>query len=85
MKVAIIRSVCECQARLVAEIDAGGRAANGRAQKQGEALVAPTHALNNEDEYFDVGWQCPFCGRNTLRSFYRGALEWRPVSSDSAA
>jgi hypothetical protein len=24
-----------------------------------------------------VAWLCPFCGRNTLRAFYAGALNWR--------
>ncbi|MDX2054048.1 MAG: hypothetical protein SFV15_16730 [Polyangiaceae bacterium] len=85
MKLATIRSVCECQARLLADVDVGGLASAGRAVVRGQTLGAPVNALNSEDEYFDVGWLCPFCGRNTLRSFYRGALAWRPASAETAA
>ena len=27
---------------------------------------APAHAIHPEAPIFDVGWLCPFCGRNTL-------------------
>jgi hypothetical protein len=31
--------------------------------------IAPAHSINAECLRFDVAWLCPFCGRNTLRSF----------------
>jgi hypothetical protein len=69
----VARSRCECQARLAAEVDEQGRVTNGVAIRDGNRESAPAHAIG-EGERFDIGWLCPFCNRNTLRSFYRGAL-----------
>ena len=38
-------------------------------------------AIGAGAEQFQVGWQCPMCGRNTVRSFYRGALAFSDSSS----
>jgi hypothetical protein len=35
---------------------------------------APANSVTGKGERFDVVWQCPFCGRNTLRSFDFGVL-----------
>jgi hypothetical protein len=70
-----IQSVCECQGVLTADLDAqrnvlAGWASRGRARE-----VSPANAVAPEHNRFDVVWKCPLCGRNTLRTFYSGALE----------
>jgi hypothetical protein len=39
-----------------------------------EPEPAPANSIGASEDRFDVAWQCPICGRNTLRSFYAGAL-----------
>lgn len=39
--------------------------------------LAPATAMDAGKEQFQIGWLCPRCGRNTLRSFYRGALVYQ--------
>jgi hypothetical protein len=40
----------------------------------GGRLPAPAQRLRADGETIDLAWACPFCGRNTLRSFHRWAL-----------
>lgn len=65
---------CECQAVLSAELDEKRHALHGWAFRGGARENAPAHTINPELDRFDIGWLCSFCGRNTLRSFYAGAL-----------
>jgi hypothetical protein len=70
----IIHSRCECQATLSATLNEqryilAGYASRGRARER-----APAHSIGAGQDRFDIGWACPFCGRNTLRTFYAGAL-----------
>lgn len=82
MKAAQISTRCECQGRLAATLDEKGRVLSGRASSKGEPeLLAPANAIHAGEDQFQVGWLCPFCGRNTVRSFYKGAL----VYTDSVA
>lgn len=83
MKTATIYSVCECQARLGAEIDTNHLTLRGWARdpKRGEELTAPANAMRPSGRRFDVGWSCPFCTRNTLRSFESSALVYRESGS----
>lgn len=76
MKVATVRSVCECQAKLGAELDARQVVVRGWAfdPKRGQELVAPANRVGTGTPHFDVAWFCPFCTRNTLRSFDTSAL-----------
>ena len=79
MKVARVQSVCECEARLGADLDEQhlvirGFARNGVPKKE---LVAPANTLGAGGERFDVTWFCPFCTRNVLRSFRASALSYR--------
>jgi hypothetical protein len=79
MKVARVQTVCECEARLCADLDdkrlvLRGFARNGIPQKE---LLAPANALGAGNERFDVAWFCPFCTRNVLRSFLAAALSYR--------
>jgi hypothetical protein len=76
-----ISSRCECQAVLSATLDesrhvvtAWATQSRGHAGEAGKER-APAHSMNAHLERFDVGWLCPFCGRNTLRTFYAGALK----------
>lgn len=48
-------------------------------------LPAPAHSIDASDELFEVGWYCPFCNRNVLRSFDRGGLSYRDVESTTEA
>lgn len=70
-----IQSMCECQALLEAELDEGRQVIKGWAHMRGdEPEPAPANSIGASEDRFDVAWQCPICGRNTLRSFYAGAL-----------
>ncbi len=77
MKTAVVQSVCECQARLGAELDEQRRAVRGWARQRTRELLAPANNVGTGTESFQIGWACPFCTRNTLRSFDVGALVYQ--------
>ncbi|WP_437282845.1 hypothetical protein WME90_20395 [Sorangium sp. So ce375] len=90
----LISTPCECQASLSATLDehrhvtAGwatrsprGRSAAGEADKE----LAPAHSINAHLDRFDVAWLCPYCGRNTLRTFEAGAMRRLPAAGTSPA
>jgi hypothetical protein len=65
-----IQSVCECQALLEAELDEQKLVLQGWARRPGGTKErAPANNVGR-GERVDVVWQCPICGRNTLRSFH---------------
>lgn len=78
MKTATISSVCECQARLAARLDERRVVLEGWASpaRTTARQAAPAHAIDAGSAMFRVGWACPYCGRNTLRSFDAAALEY---------
>ena len=72
MKIARVESRCECQAQLVAELDEAGSVVRGfvRERGRGREVTAPANATKKiADKQVDVGWSCPMCTRNTLRTF----------------
>src|SRR5262245_44777137 len=71
-------SRCECQALLTAVLDEKRHVVEGAASAGGARETAPAHSIGADREHFDIGWLCPFCGRNTLRTFYAGALRVLP-------
>ena len=71
-------SRCECQALLTAILDEKRQVIEGSARLHGAKEIAPAHSIGAAHEHFDIGWLCPFCGRNTLRTFYAGALRAAP-------
>jgi hypothetical protein len=73
-------SRCECEATLVALLDDKRQVLDGSARFHGATEKAPAHTMGASQQSFDIGWLCPFCGRNTLRTFYAGAL--RTVTVD---
>lgn len=79
MKTATIQSVCECQARLGAELDEQRQVLRGWAKdiRRRETQSSPAHAIHPDRDMFDVAWFCPFCIRNTLRSFDASGLAYR--------
>ena len=78
MKIATVRSVCECQSRLGADVDEQCNALKGWARDtRGREYNAPATAKHVSDGRFDVGWMCPVCTRNVLRSFDVSALGYR--------
>jgi hypothetical protein len=89
VKKAIIYSRCECQARLGAELDENKHVIRGWAAdiRRRQEEPSPAHSIGADRAKFDVGWLCPFCVRNTLRSFDSGGLAWReePMTADEAA
>jgi hypothetical protein len=85
MKTAVVQSVCECQARLGAELDEQRRALHGWARLRGRELSAPANTLKSTAESFNVGWACPFCTRNTLRAFDAGVLVFQEKPTPSVA
>lgn len=70
----VAESRCECQAQLSATLDDQHHVLEGVALRLGDKETAPAHSINANLDRFDIGWLCPFCGRNTLRTFYAGAL-----------
>ena len=78
MKSATVESKCECQAKLVAELDDERRVLRGSARdSRGRERLAPATAMHAKNGRFDVGFQCPFCTRNVLRSFEAEGLSYR--------
>ncbi|MEZ4298663.1 MAG: hypothetical protein R3B70_27175 [Polyangiaceae bacterium] len=69
-----ISSRCECQATLSATLDEKHHVVRGSASLRGVRETAAAHSIGANGERFDVGWLCPFCNRNTLRTFHVGAL-----------
>jgi len=71
-----VHSRCECQATLSAALDEKHFVLSGTAQRAGQREVAPAHSIDAQaaSGRFDIAWLCPYCGRNTLRTFYAGAL-----------
>jgi hypothetical protein len=79
-----IQTVCECQAILGADLDGDHNVLEGWASRLGGPReTAPANSVAPGSERFDVAWQCPICGRNTLRTFYAGALAKKPPSPDA--
>jgi hypothetical protein len=76
-------SRCECQAILTAVLDDRRQVLHGVASHRGAKENAPAHSIGADRESFDIGWLCPFCGRNTLRTFSAGAL--RTIAAAEAA
>ena len=67
----VVRSTCECEAPLFAEVDSNHRVCRGwTSSRDGEhELPAPAHAVANDGRSYGVIWLCPVCLRNTLRCF----------------
>ena len=79
MKIARVESRCECQAQLVAELDEARSVVRGFVNDRGRGreLQAPATASKKiDDNQVDVGWSCPMCTRNTLRSFNVASLAY---------
>ncbi len=75
MKIAKVSSVCECQGRLGAELDEGRKVLRGWVRDaRGGTQLAPCTGIDIAQQRFDLGWLCPLCGRNTLRSFDASGL-----------
>ena len=77
MKTAVVQSACECQASLGAELDEQRRSLRGWARQRNRELSAPANSMLTSGDAFQVGWACPFCTRNTLRSFDTEALAYQ--------
>jgi hypothetical protein len=70
----VAHSRCECQASLSAQLTEQRFVVTGSAYREGKRESAPAHSIHPENEVFDIGWLCPFCGRNTMRTFAGSAL-----------
>ena len=78
MKSAVVESRCECQVKLIAELDEKRQVLKGLARdSRGRERLAPATAMHPDQPRFDVGFMCPFCTRNVLRSFEAGGLAYR--------
>ncbi len=76
---ATIQSRCECQAQLSASLNQQRFVLSGWAtepRRRGQESC-PAHSIDADEERFQVAWLCPYCGRNTLRTFYAGALTFK--------
>jgi hypothetical protein len=81
----VAQSRCECQASLTAKLTEERYVVTGSAFRDGRRESAPAHAIHPEDEIFDVGWLCPFCGRNVMRTFAASALPRVPKTGAAPA
>jgi hypothetical protein len=77
----LANSRCECQATLSAELTKERFVVAGSAFLLRKREPAPAHSIHPEQEIFDIGWLCPFCGRNVLRTFAASALTRVPRTS----
>jgi hypothetical protein len=80
MKIARVESRCECQAQLVAELDEARSVVRGfvNDRSRGREISAPANVTKTIDQkQVDIGWSCPICTRNTLRTFNVEALSYR--------
>ena len=77
-------SRCECQATLSATLNDDHHVLEGSAARLGVRERAPAHRMGAGPDRFDIGWMCPFCGRNTLRTFHAGALLTLPAPAEVA-
>jgi hypothetical protein len=85
MRVATVRSRCECQASLVALLNESRHVLSAYSvDRSGERDDAPAHTMGAQSDRFDVGWLCAVCGRNVLRSFWADALGWQEVAEAPA-
>ena len=80
MKIARVESRCECQAELVAELNEAHAVVRGFVLDPARAreLASPANATKKIGaKQLDVGWSCPICTRNTLRTFNLETLAYR--------
>ncbi len=70
-----VTSRCECEAKLSATLDEKRHVLAATAKRRGSEAHAVAHSIHAEAERFDIGWLCPFCHRNVLRTFHMGALQ----------
>lgn len=85
MKIAKVTSVCECQGRLGAELDADLRVLRGWARDARRREVkSPCTRAGVQGDRFHLVWLCPLCGRNTLRAFDATALVFEDRSGPEA-
>jgi len=80
MKIARVESRCECQAQLVADVNEAHVVVRGfvNDRAHGRELSAPANATKSiGDKQVEVGWSCPMCTRNTLRTFNLESLSYR--------
>lgn len=78
--IARVESRCECQAQLVAELDEARSVVRGfmSDRARGRELAAPANSTKKiGDKQVEVGWSCPNCTRNTLRTFNVETLSYR--------
>ena len=88
MKIARVESRCECQAHLFADLDEQRTVVRGFVldRPRGREVTAPANATRKVgEEQVDVGWSCPMCTRNTMRSFNIGSLDYREVAPARAS
>ena len=80
MKIARVESPCECQAQLVADLDEARAVVRGFVsdRARGREVSAPANATKKiGDKQVEVGWSCPMCTRNTVRTFNVETLSYR--------
>lgn len=65
----VVQTRCECQATLIAELTQDRCVVTGWAARAGKRELAPAHSIGKDQVNFDIGWLCPYCGRNVMRSF----------------
>ncbi len=80
-----IQSVCECQAILKGELNEERLVLKGWCARGRVTENAPANSVGAAQDRFDVVWQCAMCGRNSLRTFYQGALQRLPQPPPEAA
>jgi len=91
MKTAKVRTVCECQAFLLAELDEQLNVVSGTCEdSRGRITHAPSSKAFVSKGQMGITFACPVCSRNALRTFSLAKFVWvesqapkRPQSGDA--
>jgi hypothetical protein len=77
MKTAKVRSVCECQAFLRADLDEHLNVVSGSCEdSRGRVIKAPASKAFVSKGQTGISFACPVCSRNVLRTFSLAKLAW---------
>jgi hypothetical protein len=79
-----VHSACECQAVLFATLNPQHLVLRSWAVL-GVRAEALAYSVHPEARPFDLVWTCPFCSRNSLRSFEPAALRWDVLAASGEA
>ena len=77
MKTTQVRTLCECQASLIAVLDENLNVITGASEdSRKRRTVAPTSRAFTSRSQVGLSFACPLCTRTVLRTFSLSKLNW---------